>query len=520
MAFVKAGTFGTGTAPAGGTVYVAGVGFKPQVVLFSWNARTTPGISNGPRGAGFGWARTEKLPSTPLQAALNQAISNVAITTDHRGASRSEGVHCIAADFYDGGAGAVDGQLRLIEMNDDGFGFVIVFPFSIDLQVSYLAIQGLERFEVGTFLFPTATGVFTPSFVPAAPGFSPDVVLFLSHGSSVVGRQDNHSAFSFGMMDRFGKQGALTIYGNNSTGDTDTARYLRTDECIALNERTLNAQNINARAKFDSITPTGFTLNALESQGGGYQPVVRWLALKGGEFQIGNFLSQTATGNFSVAGLRFKPQALVLLSHCTAENAADTYAAHQAYSIGFATGPAARNVQAGFDEDAIPAANPIENYSAHDVSSVYRNVDAAGAYQGAADFVSFNNDGFTLNQTDADPTAAAVLFLAYGQPPPRNKMVRYLYNTYSALKALRFLLLDTLGREMKPDQVKADEWMYVDGPYFPTPIKTSSLVQDPTAYYIESVSLSEDPVRPSVTINTSREASLEAVLTKLTQLGQ
>ena len=45
---------------------------------------------------------------------------------------------------------------------------------------------------------------------------------------------------------------------------------------------------------------------------------------------------------------------------------------------------------------------------------IYQNYDNAQTQEGAIDFVSWDADGFTLNQTDADPTGNELLYLVMG----------------------------------------------------------------------------------------------------------
>jgi hypothetical protein len=72
-------------------------------------------------------------------------------------------------------------------------------------------------------------------------------------------------------------------------------------------------------------------------------------------------------------------------------------------------------------------------------------------------------------------------------------------------------MIDTLGREVPGEQIQFDNWMRIDGPFFPTTRKFSSNIEDPATAYLESQRIS----RGKVTIETAKESLFESLIRRL-----
>lgn len=94
----------------------------------------------------------------------------------------------------------------------------------------------------------------------------------------------------------------------------------------------------------------------------------------------------------------------------------------------------------------------------------------------------------------------------------RQRLTRYLHNTHRSDYEGRMKVLDVLGREVPPDQIDVDEWMRIDGPFLPSTLRHSSLVEDPAAAYIEGIRLQG---QDRAVIETSKETLLESLLRRL-----
>jgi hypothetical protein len=100
-------------------------------------------------------------------------------------------------------------------------------------------------------------------------------------------------------------------------------------------------------------------------------------------------------------------------------------------------------------------------------------------------------------------------------PEARRRLVKYLHNSDVSRQADRPVVHDVLGRDVPPEQIQPEQWMYTDGPYFLTSDKPASLISDPRAQYIESIGVRGD----QVDIVTVRESLLEGLLQRLSRSG-
>ena len=136
---------------------------------------------------------------------------------------------------------------------------------------------------------------------------------------------------------------------------------------------------------------------------------VFYVALKGGQYKVGALTTQTSTGNFSTTGVGFQPTAGMFFSFMNA--AATGITNSMAYSAGFATASDARAVQGALSQEGDDVTDADEFF---DATALYQSYDFAQALTGEIDFVSWDSDGFTLNQTDADASGLQVIYIVMG----------------------------------------------------------------------------------------------------------
>lgn len=123
----------------------------------------------------------------------------------------------------------------------------------------------------------------------------------------------------------------------------------------------------------------------------------------------GRFTAQTTTGNQAVTGLGFQPKAVILLA--AGRLTATGYAASAITGVGIATGPTQRKAIASIIRNVAGSTGQSSNHHADAAFKFRTNTDGN---VGAADFVSFDADGFTLNWTTAPAAAYIVEYLALG----------------------------------------------------------------------------------------------------------
>jgi hypothetical protein len=171
------------------------------------------------------------------------------------------------------------------------------------------------------------------------------------------------------------------------------------------------------RAELSSFSAAGFTVNWLERT---VSSRVTYLAWRGGNFVVGDLLTQTDTTTDIVeSGFGFQPNGIVFFSGGNAAATADAaLGVHDEWSIGAASSTTNRHAQAATSRDG--NTNMFaQTFIRQDASpAVYINVDpTSDAIEGLMDLKSIDSDGFTAIMDDADPVQAFVWYIACGNPP-------------------------------------------------------------------------------------------------------
>jgi hypothetical protein len=394
-------TVGTGAA---NTVYSAvGLPFQPKAVILFWNGRSSDINANGEadirQGFGFATSATDRRCVGSQRDHANAAIASDRV---HRNDA------CVVSLDV---AGAVNGLADFNGFTAYGFDLIIDQQFGAAMTVGFLALGGdsLTNVQTGQFQEPGATGNAAVTGV----GFQPDCVLFCSAGITTAPNAtaaEGHMMFGAAVSS---SQRFVVVGGSDDapgSSSSDTARYGIASECIALLTEAGTPITLDARADFVSMDADGFTLNWLERAGSRY---VFYLALRGGRYRVDNFLSQTSLTTVSESGYEARPRGLLVLSACSGESTADTPVAHDELSVG-AWGDvddelASQLVLSVLDKDA---SGTQDCGTAIRYGACYLNQSTAAtiAVEGDGAISALANDGFTFNQTDADP-AQNMLFV-------------------------------------------------------------------------------------------------------------
>ena len=396
---VKVGSF---TLPSvlKGTVSVS-IGFDPKVI-FLWSTgrtETADAVGRATALASFGWG---------LGTALNNRLSvgfasaDAAATSDT--ASRRLATACLV-EINPPDAG-LNGSLDVYE----DFGttantavFVASVAFAANKQAFYLALGGTDlTVQSGTFIEGRTTEV------PA--NFQADAIMLISGSALTDGAISVGWATGPTAAENFCWAGASD--DGNMTSNV-SRRYCCSGESVALFEAA-NPPVTNARGYVSAISSTGFTMTWNETAATGRS--VYWVALKGIQVAAGSLTTLTnATDNIDVTGLGCDPVAVMFMSACTSESAADTPATGLEMSIGATTGTAECRVASARDENGAGKSicSTAVGYEDGTDDEVYLNITST-AVEGAMDFVSFLTGGFRCKMSDADPSAAFVAYIAFG----------------------------------------------------------------------------------------------------------
>ncbi len=400
---VATGTLGTGTGAVGTTVSVTSLSFQPKVVIFVWAGRTAVGQAEQDHkfGAGYMISATDRGGTTTQ--------------SDH-------GVGTSAADsqLYDDAAiklllidGTVDGAADFDAMLANGFRVIIDDVFTQDYLVSWLAIGGSDLTDAVSTTVVSATSVGTQNIdvgVNLDTGIDDKAVIIFGRGATMNVSQTT-SFFSFGAAaGNTITNSLLASRAGDAQGTSLTQSYCLSGEVLA----TQDNDTVTRRAAVSAWLSNGFQLNWLEVQASTRS--FRALVLKGGRYQVGDALTSTG-GTNQTETTSYVPKALMIGSANRAASVVDTTTPHDERSVGFATGPTARNYCSIIDKDA---AGTMDIGVAQNTDAMYGNqsTDATIIIEGLGDLVSFDAaPSFTYVMDDPDPVASFFWYLLMADVP-------------------------------------------------------------------------------------------------------
>lgn len=102
--------------------------------------------------------------------------------------------------------------------------------------------------------------------------------------------------------------------------------------------------------------------------------------------------------------------------------------------------------------------------------------------------------------------------------PVRERSTRYEVDTYRNRQMGRSVVIEgQTGRMVPLEQIQKNEWIRVNGPFFPTTRRYANLVEDPAVGYIESISISGvNDANPRARITVRKESQFDFLLRRLT----
>lgn len=384
----KVGNFSLNTVT--GLQSVTGIGFTPKVVLFINTVTIADGVSdNYLLGLGAGVSSTNR-----FDGAFTDKDAQVTMDT-----SRSIRNN-FCADMNNPGEQTTDYKVDLETLDADGFTVDITNAPSVASRLGFWAIGGDDLTDVTTdnFVGNGAAGNQTVTGI----GFKPDAVLFFNTRQSPLTGDTNGAIMSIGMAISSTERAYVTNTMQDALATSQTTREQDTDACIHLSNEDGTQLD---KADFVSMDADGFTINWTT---GNIQRFF-FVAFKGGQYKIGNFQAKTSTGNFSETGVGFTPGGGLFASWGRTANVNNQSPAF--LSLGFASDTTERFVAGGNSEDGVGTSNSNQ-WS--DDGKLYQIYNFTPGLRGDIDFVSWDADGMTLNQTDAETSLVQVLYFLIG----------------------------------------------------------------------------------------------------------
>jgi hypothetical protein len=382
----KAGSF-TGSGSTGNQA-ITGVGFQPTLVIFFWNLLTSDSSSTDfVLGFGVGISSSDR-------RAVGNYSSDAQATSSN--AAWNQSTSCI---YNASGTPRAD----LVSMDSDGF--TVNWAAATATIINYLALGGADLTNVksGAITAKTTTGNQAYTGV----GFQPtSLILFAGKFSTDPLDQSTNGAAMIGFATSSSARGAIS-WRNKSGANPQLAKHRQSKTKCAI---SLTDAGVFTEADFVSFDSDGFTLNYTTA--GGTADICYYLAMRGPQFKVGAFNQPASTGNQAITGAGFTPKASLMLSaNDTAAND-DATSSHALVSIGAATGTSERGcIWAGETDNVTPTQADRNMDRTKLIRMMTQNSLTLNA---AADHVSFDSDGQTINWTTADATARETLVLWIG----------------------------------------------------------------------------------------------------------
>lgn len=301
------------------------------------------------------------------------------------------------------GSTSADYQIDLDSLGTGKFIIDIENKPDVASRMGFWAIGGDDLTDV-TIIDFVGNGSSGDQIVTGLPA-KPDALLFFNTNQDVQSGDVNDAVFSLGMAISPTERAYITnSMKNNRLGPIKalTTRNQGTDRCIQLVED--DGVEVD-KADLKSMNSNGFTI----TWDNGNTERFRCIAFTGGQYKIKTFTARTSTGNFSETGVGFKAGGGLFASWARVASAAQQDNAWM--SLGVVTDTDKRFILGGNSEhDIIPS----NSRQWTDDTKLYQAYNLSGGLRGAIDFVSWNSDGYTLNQTKEETTLVQIIAFLIG----------------------------------------------------------------------------------------------------------
>ena len=286
----------------------------------------------------------------------------------------------------------------------DSDGFTINWVTSSQAKIQYLALGGdaVTHVKTGTGSAKTSTGTQAYTGV----GFQPTALLvWAGKFSTTPLDQSTNGNGLFGFATSSSARG-MVAWRNLNGSDPQVAKRRQSTQ------RILSSTTTFTEADFVSFDSDGFTLNFTTA--GGNADIFYYLALRGPQFKVSSFNQATSTGNQSITGAGFTPKAAIMASANDVSANNDAAQAHARASFGWATGTSERASFWIGETDNVSPTSASRNHDSTKLIKLMTEGGGSATVNAAADHVSFDSDGQTINWTTADGTARQILVLWIG----------------------------------------------------------------------------------------------------------
>lgn len=381
-----------------------GVGFLPKI-LFHWGTKRLNSAGDGVQEADANQRIGAGVSTSENMACVTQADHADAFSDTDR--SHSDTNFLLEMDAF----GSISGSLELVSLDSDGFTLNSTLKLDVDARQGYLALGGADLTDKKIVVFDMKATAGDQDITTI--GFQPDCVIFLTVGLATAGEANStHNEISIGAAVGIADADNAVLHTASEHGltQTNTRKYARLGECIVTGPASAGA-GLAARGKLTAFLSNGFRINWAEVDGSAMKIIA--IALKGGQYKIKGFITQTDTvTDIVVSGVGFQPKGALIFSAAQAESSADSRGNGCKWSVGGFNSTTSRFVETERDRDNAPTTDIAQ---ANFADGIYANIaNTTAALDGKMDIKSIDSDGFTAIMTDADPTVFFCWALIFG----------------------------------------------------------------------------------------------------------
>jgi hypothetical protein len=395
---VKKGTFTKMTTT--GSQTITGVGFLPKAVIFWWTRQTAFGEAVDVQ-VGYGFATNY---NSAYQNCGTAFSSDDGVGSSRAGRRRSE-TYCVI--LLSSGTPALGAQASVTGFDNDGFVLNWQTNEARADIVHFIALGGSDLNAARAGSFNLATGTGTQDI--AGVGFQPEFAVFLWTFTEALDVSTADAEVGLGFAVSSAKRGAMVSVSVDSQNFMVTRQQQRTDSCILLLNPATGGQD--AIADFTQFLADGFRVS--KSDAPAVSTPVFYLALKGGDYDVGSFTSATATGTQDVTGVGFQPKLVMLATQ--GRTASTAIGSTSEMVLGAAASSTDRGVTWFEDPDSLGSSdNEMETLNTR--VAQWRDRTAANTFtlRGSADFVYFSSDGFRVSWSSVEATGRQIIYVAFG----------------------------------------------------------------------------------------------------------
>ncbi len=382
------------------SVAVTGLGFQPQGYWMTTNGLATASTSTttNVRGA-------DGLTDGTRQYCQYYAVRDGGnATLTRRGLSTTRVLQLVDYD------GTAYGEFTHASNDADGFTLTTNVAAVANTVVHYVAWSGLDDQYLDIYTLGGGG-----SYSRTAAGFMPDAILHMTGTATATGNTSTAYARVMGWSLADGTQFSHGMRHSSAVTVNYTASVSATDRCMTSYD---TAAEVTVGVEITSHDATGFTANRVTGTNANYAAAMHFRG--GGTWKAGTTAAQSGAGTFDVTTAGITP-AMVILASSNIHTASRT-APFEGGSVawGAATGSTSRwaNTYHSFNNETLGGAVVTEENrrTATDKFWLHNDRTSANTFTaiGEIDLSAFAANKFTLDQTDGDPTAILIGYIAVG----------------------------------------------------------------------------------------------------------